>query len=58
MGFNKRILPRRRDLAEIRKSFPDPSEFLFKVIGKADALMGSDKSFKYIKKVKKEIKGI
>ena len=57
MGFNKRMLPRKRDLLELRKCFTDPSEFLSSVIGKADALIGSGKSFKYIKKVKKEIKG-
>jgi hypothetical protein len=56
MGFNKRILPSKKDLVELRKSFPDPVEFISRVIGKSDALIGSDKSFKYIKKVKKEIK--
>jgi hypothetical protein len=56
MGFNKRILPRKKDLVELRKSFPDPSEFISSVIGKSDALIGSNKSFSYIKKVRKEIK--
>lgn len=56
MGFNKRILPRKKDLVELRKTFTDPIEFIKSVIGKADALIGSGKSFKYIKKIKKEIK--
>jgi hypothetical protein len=56
MGFNKRILPRKKDLIELRKTFIDPAEFILSVVGKSDALIGSDKSFKYIKKVRKEIK--
>jgi hypothetical protein len=56
MGFNKRILPRKKDLIELRKTFADPAEFILSVVGKSDALIGSDKSFKYIKKVRKEIK--
>jgi len=55
MGFNKRYLPELDRLKEIRKSCSSDSDFLYKVIGKADALIGSSDSMDYLNTIREKI---
>jgi len=54
MGFNKRYIPELEQLKKIKESCSSNEEFLRKVIGKADALMGPVDSMEYLDKIRKE----
>ncbi len=56
MGFNKRYLPEYDDLKEMVSRLG--VEYVIKMYTgfKVDALIGSSKSFEYLKQLKKELK--
>lgn len=51
MGFNKKYIPDLQRLKEIRISCKSDEEFLEKVLGKADAIIGSIEAVRYLDKV-------
>jgi hypothetical protein len=56
MGFHKRHIPELAKLKEIRNSCNDDKEFLDRVVGRADAFIGSRESMQYLDQVYEEIK--
>jgi predicted CopG family antitoxin len=57
MSFNRRILPKLEELVELRKSFESDSEFIKRIIGKSDVIMGPSDSMAFISEIRKEIDG-
>jgi len=55
MGFTKRYLPDVEKLVEMRKEINDDREFIKKVVGKSDCLMGSTESLQMIRYIEDEI---
>jgi hypothetical protein len=51
MGFNKKYIPDLQRLKEIRISCKSDEEFLEKVLGKADAIIGSIEAVRYLDKI-------
>lgn len=51
MGFNKKHIPDLQKLKEIRKSCKSDEEFLEKILGKADAIIGPVDAVRYLDKV-------
>jgi hypothetical protein len=51
MGFHKRHIPDLERLKEIRTSCNSDEEFLEKILGKADAIIGSVESVRYMDEV-------
>jgi hypothetical protein len=51
MGFHKRHIPDIERLKEIRTSCNSDEEFLEKILGKADAIIGSVESVRYLDEV-------
>jgi hypothetical protein len=56
MSFNRRILPSREKMEEMRKNFSSDQEFVNHIRGKADSLEGSSESFRYLEELEKKIK--
>lgn len=56
MGFHKRHIPELEKLKEIRTSCSDDKEFLDRIVGRADAFIGSKESMQYLDQVYEEIK--
>jgi len=56
MGFHKRHIPELEKLKEIRTSCNDDKEFLDRIVGRADAFVGSKESMQYLDQVYEEIK--
>lgn len=48
MGFHKRFLPELSKLIEIRQECDSDKEFISRVVGKSEALIGPDESIKYV----------
>lgn len=57
MSFNRRILPNLEELVELRKSFESDSEFIKRIIGKSDVVMGPSDSMAFISEIRKQIDG-
>jgi len=58
MSFNKRYLPEFPDLVKKRETCESDEEFIAFIdnyLRKADVLMGSPESFKYISEIRKKI---
>ena len=51
MGFHRRHIPDLERLKEIRTSCNSDEEFLEKILGKADAIIGSGESVRYMDEV-------
>ena len=51
MGFHKRHIPDIERLKELRTSCNSDEEFLEKILGKADAIIGSVESVRYLDEV-------
>jgi hypothetical protein len=51
MGFHRRHIPDLERLKEIRTSCNSDEEFLEKILGKADAIIGSVESVRYIDEI-------
>jgi|694.fasta_scaffold05256_21 hypothetical protein len=51
MGFHRRHIPDLERLKEIRTSCNSDEEFLEKILGKADAIIGSVESVRYMDEV-------
>lgn len=57
MGFHKRLVPELKELLEIHQRCSDDLEFLKRVVGKAEVLMGSKESLEYIAKIQNDRRG-
>jgi len=55
MSFNKRYLPELPELIKIREKYSSDKDFLSGYLGKIDAIMGSQESFEYLKKIKDRV---
>lgn len=58
MGFNKKILPQLEALEKIRESYANDAEFLRIFLYNPDALIGSQESLNYLKKIDNEHRAI
>lgn len=56
MGFHKRHIPKLEELKKIRTSYSDDKEFLDRILGKADAFIGSKESMEYLDQVYEDLK--
>jgi hypothetical protein len=56
MGFNKRYLPDLPELETLRSKFSCDEDFLKKIIGKSEALIGPSDSMRYIETMEDSIK--
>ena len=56
MGFHKRHIPELDKLKEIRTSYSDDKEFLDKILGRADAFIGSKESMQYLDQIYEDLK--
>ena len=56
MGFYLKHLPSAKTLKQKREELQDDNAFLSWVYGKGDVFIGSIKSFKYLKRIKRERK--
>lgn len=54
MGFNKKILPKIEALEKIRENYSNDAEFLRIFLYNPDALIGSQESLDYLKKIDHE----
>jgi hypothetical protein len=55
MSFNKRILPPVEDLIKIMADSKDDKEFIDRVVGKSDCIMGSQESMEMIRYIQERI---
>ena len=55
MSFHKRHIPDFEDLIKIYEESKNDKEFLDKVVGKADALIGSTESMEFIEKIEEKV---
>lgn len=55
MGFHKRFVPELDKLIEIHKECVSDNEFIQRVVGKAEALIGSEEPIKYIDEIYEKI---
>lgn len=56
MGFNKRYIPDLPELENLRSKFSCDEDFLKKIIGKSEALIGPSDSMRYIETMEDSIK--
>ncbi len=56
MGFNKRYLPELEELKKIHSRFEKDEDFLNYISGKADAILGSSESHRYMEEVYERVK--
>jgi hypothetical protein len=56
MGFHKRHIPDLERLKEIRTSCNSDEEFLDKIVGKSDAIIGSNESIRYLDEIYENVK--
>jgi hypothetical protein len=56
MGFHKRHIPGLDRLKEIRTSCNSDEEFLDKIVGKSDAIIGSNESIRYLDEIYENVK--
>ena len=56
MSSPVRHLPEIIDLKKLHAKYPDDSDFIKAVIGKADLLVGSSESQRYIEEIQEKIK--
>lgn len=57
MGFNKRFLPEIDEMQRIYDACESDIEFLEKVVGKSDAVMGSAESFEFLRIIEESVYG-
>ncbi len=55
MSFNKRILPPVDDLIKIMADSKDDKEFIDRVVGKSDCIMGSQESMEMVRNIQERI---
>ncbi len=56
MGFHRRHIPDLERLKEIRTSCNRDEEFLDKIVGKSDAIIGSNESIRYLDEIYEKVK--
>lgn len=56
MGFSKKYLPDLPELKSLRSKFSCDEDFLKKIIGKSEALIGPSDSMRYIETMEDSIK--
>jgi len=56
MGFHRRHIPDLERLKEIRTSCNSDEEFLDKIVGKSDAIIGSGESIRYLDEIYENVK--
>jgi hypothetical protein len=56
MGFHRRHIPDLERLKEIRTSCNSDEEFLDKIVGKSDAIIGSNESIRYLDEIYENVK--
>jgi hypothetical protein len=56
MGFHRRHIPDLERLKEIRTSCNSDEEFLDKIAGKSDAIIGSNESIRYLDEIYENVK--
>jgi len=55
MSFNKKYLPELPVLMKIRERYSSDKDFLDSYLRKVDAIVGSNDSFEYLKKIKDKV---
>ena len=55
MSFNKRILPPVEDLVKIMADSKDDKDFIDRVVGKSDCIMGSQESMEMVRYIQERI---
>lgn len=55
MSFNRRILPQLEDLKEMRNSCNNDIEFIKRIVGKSDVIMGPSDSMAFISEIRKNL---
>jgi hypothetical protein len=56
MGFNKRYLPELDELKKIHQECPSDEDFIKRIVGKSDCLLGPSESHEYLEKIYEGIK--
>jgi hypothetical protein len=56
MSFNKRYVPKLDELKKRRETYSSDEDFFKAVVGKADALIGSEESIEYLDSIYEKIK--
>jgi hypothetical protein len=55
MGFHRRVIPDLEKLIEIHKECKSDSDFIRRVVGKSEAITGSDEAIRYLDQVYEKI---
>ncbi len=57
MSFNKRIVPDFDSLVKIREEVGNDQEFIKRVVGNSDCLMGDSRSISLIREIEESLQG-
>jgi len=55
MSFNRRFLPQLSELVELHESLGSDSEFIKRVVGKSDVIMGPSDSMAFVSEIRKKV---
>jgi hypothetical protein len=55
MSFNRRFLPELSELVKLREALGSDSDFIKRIVGKSDVIMGPSDSMTFVSEIRKKV---